>query len=606
MSSLGSHTGLCISDSSDFIDSRYQARYNALGLPTYASLRSRPWKEAIVEPSRFCVYMQHSLYHSLLAQHHKQLTPIRCADSTIAKLHRYFEEVVLENNLSALVIECLPVSSSRSAREVARVKDLARVAQSTFLFLHPEDTLSGSVLSNSPDNINLAVLDQPGQNENSERFVIISDARFAALLAAVPPDDGTEDQAGDLVVWTFEPDVVYSALEYLMARVTAEHPYAAKPFAQAVRASTPKATSLHLTLGVTTKLARLLQEQAERETAVNRIATAIRNSLDLEGVLQTAADEVGRALNVKCCAVRVISDLVGTEMTKRRFRSDANLETADGEFLGDLETISRSLITLPEMQIVDGDYPRAESPFADAVVPLIYQGTLVGFLLVRTDDPARVWADNELMLLRTVADQLTVAVNQARLFAQMQQLALTDELTGCFNRRWFEMQFERDLQMASRISQPLSLIILDLDNFKDINDAAGHETGDLALRLLADSVRANLRAVDTAVRYGGDEFVVILPQANIQGGLIVAERLRSRVEQIEVPGFGRLTASLGLATFPVHGSSRDTLLQAADRALYTSKELGRNRISTPPDDAQSISKESLLNAEPKVDLIHKI
>jgi diguanylate cyclase (GGDEF)-like protein len=544
--------------------------------------------------------MQHSLYHSLLAQHHKQLTPIRCADSTIAKLHRYFEEVVLENNLSALVIESLPVSSSRSAREVARVKDLARVAQNTFLFLHPEDTLSGSVLSKAGENINLAVLDQRDPSESCERFVIISDARFAALLAAMPPDDGREDQAGDLVVWTFEPDVVYSALEYLMARVTAEHPYAAQPFTLAVRASTPKATSLHLTLGVTTKLARLLQEQAERETAVNHIATAIRNSLNLEGVLQTAADEVGRALNVKCCAVRVITEPGGAEMTKRRFRSDASLETAEVEFLGDLETISESLAFLPEMQIMDGDHPHAESPFADAVVPLVYQESLVGFLLVRTDDPARVWADNELMLLRTVADQLTVAVNQARLFARMEQLALTDELTGCFNRRWFEMQFERDLQMAKRISQPLSLIILDLDNFKEINDRAGHETGDLALRLLADSVRANLRAVDTAVRYGGDEFVVILPQANIQGGLIVAERLRSRIEQIEVPGFGRLTASLGLATFPVHGSSRDTLLQAADRALYTSKELGRNEISTPPDGSRSIPTEFPLTGEPRL------
>jgi diguanylate cyclase (GGDEF)-like protein len=167
------------------------------------------------------------------------------------------------------------------------------------------------------------------------------------------------------------------------------------------------------------------------------------------------------------------------------------------------------------------------------------------------------------------------------------------------------MQFERDLQMATRISQPLSLIMLDVDNFKEINDAAGHETGDLALRLLADSVRANLRAVDTAVRYGGDEFVVILPQANIQGGLIVAERLRSRIQQIEVPGFGRLSASLGLATFPVHGSSRDTLLLAADRALYTSKESGRNRISTPPEDARSMSVKSQVDDPPKADLIQK-
>ncbi|MFN2513703.1 MAG: GGDEF domain-containing protein, partial [Pyrinomonadaceae bacterium] len=118
---------------------------------------------------------------------------------------------------------------------------------------------------------------------------------------------------------------------------------------------------------------------------------------------------------------------------------------------------------------------------------------------------------------------------------------------------------------------------------------------------LADSVRSNLREVDTAVRYGGDEFVVILPQANIQGGLVVAERLRARVEQIEVPGFGRLSASLGLSTFPVHGSSRDTLIQAADRALYTSKELGRNRISTPPDDFRS----SATPDDQKADLIQK-
>jgi diguanylate cyclase (GGDEF)-like protein len=532
----------------------------------------------------------YTLYHSLLAQHHKQLTPILCADSMIANLHRYFEEVVLENSLSALVIESLPLSSSRSAREVGRVRELVGVAQDTFLFLHPADTLSKSVIPNTVETLNLTVLDQNDQDQHRERFVVISDTRFAALLVSVAPDDGAEDRDGDLVVWTFEPDVVYSALEYLMSRVTAEHPYVAGPFAQAVRASTPKATSLHLTLGVTTKLARLLQQQAERETAVNRIATAIRKSLDLQGVLQTAADEVGRALNVKCCAVRVNSELVGREITKRRFRSDVGAETADEEFLSDLETIGKRLETLPEFRVVDGDHPQPDSTFADAVVPLIYQGVLLGFLLVRTDDPARVWADDELMLLRTVADQLTVAVNQARLFDQMQQLALTDELTGCFNRRWFEMQFERDLQMAIRMRQPLSLIILDIDNFKEINDAAGHETGDLALRLLADSVRSNLRAVDTAVRYGGDEFVVILPQANIEGGLVVGERLRSRIEQIEVPGFGRMSASLGLATFPVHGSSRDTLIQAADRGLYTSKELGRNRISTAPDESQSTPK----------------
>ena len=121
--------------------------------------------------------------------------------------------------------------------------------------------------------------------------------------------------------------------------------------------------------------------------------------------------------------------------------------------------------------------------------------------------------------------------------------------------------------------------MLDLDNFKHINDQAGHDAGDVALCMLADNLRAELRAVDTAARFGGDEFVIILPQANTEGAVIVAERLRTRIEQMEVPGFGKVTSSFGVATFPDHASSRDTLVVAADRALYNSKDAGRNRVS---------------------------
>jgi len=133
--------------------------------------------------------------------------------------------------------------------------------------------------------------------------------------------------------------------------------------------------------------------------------------------------------------------------------------------------------------------------------------------------------------------------------------------------------------MATRMRQPLSLIMLDFDNFKDINDQAGHETGDVALRLLAEALRSELRAIDTAARFGGDEFVIIVPQATTEGAVIVAERLRKRIEQLEVPGFGRVTSSFGVATFPTHASSRDSLVVAADRSLYDSKNGGRNRVS---------------------------
>jgi diguanylate cyclase (GGDEF)-like protein len=163
----------------------------------------------------------------------------------------------------------------------------------------------------------------------------------------------------------------------------------------------------------------------------------------------------------------------------------------------------------------------------------------------------------------------------------MQVQALTDGLTGCYNRRSFELQLERDLHLATRMRQPLSLIMLDLDNFKHINDKAGHGTGDAALRTVAESLRAELRAVDSAARFGGDEFAIILPQADTEGALLVAERLRKRIEETMIPGYGLGTASFGLATFPNHASSRDLLVVAADRALYDSKNNGRNRVSFP-------------------------
>jgi diguanylate cyclase (GGDEF)-like protein len=525
----------------------------------------------------------YSLYHSLIAQHSRQLTPVRCAESTISQLSRYFEDVVLENNLAALVIESLPTSHERLPREITRLRELGKVAQSSFLMVTAEDTISKLMLNRGRDDSKSVVLEKTDQNGSYERFVVIADARFSALLASIHTDGDDENSAGDLVVWTFEPDIVYSALEYLMARVTAEHSFHAAAFANSVRVSMPKATSLQLTLGVTTKLARLLQEQAEREIAVNRIATAMRSSQRLEDILQTAANEVGRALGTPACVVRVHGELVGGEVTKSS-DSLANNSGDSEKFSAHLDEIGYRLTISPKTYVDDDDHRETSSEFAQAAVPLIYQGNAVGFLLVRSDDSSRVWADNELMLLHTVADQLTVAVNQARLFAQMEQQALTDALTGCFNRRSFDLQLERDLHLATRTRQPLSLIMIDLDHFKRINDRAGHETGDIALRMLADALRVELRAVDTAVRFGGDEFAVILPQADVEGALLVAERLRARIEEIPVPGYGNMTASIGLASFPVHASSRDNLVVAADRALYNSKNFGRNCVSTPSDE----------------------
>jgi diguanylate cyclase (GGDEF)-like protein len=524
----------------------------------------------------------HSLYDVLLTQHPRQLTPVRCAYSTILQLHRYFEDVVLENNLGALVIESLPLSAKRPAREKARVRDLARGGRRAFFFVDQADPLNELVTGVGARSVAAPViLPQAKHNQVNEHFLVIADARFSALVATVR---GRADQGrlgGDEVFWTFEPDIVYSALEYLMARVSAEHPYHATEFGTAVRTSMPKATSLQLTVSVTTKLAHLLQEQASREIAVNRIATAIRESLELGVILQKTVDEVGTALNVGSCALRVDAETAEQALNYFYF-GDGSEDAASKQdkVIADLDLHCSRLAEHPETIIQDADdeTDSGAEKLPSATVPLIFHERLIGVLQVTAADPLRVWGENEILLLRTVANQVAVAVNHAGLFAQIQQQALTDALTGCYNRRSFEMQLDREMQVAKRQHQPLSLMMLDLDRFKQLNDSAGHDAGDDALRRLAVCFRQELRGVDSAARFGGDEFALILPQAYAEGAQIVAERLRARIEGIHISGFGNLSASIGIATFPAHGSSRSDLVIAADAALYSAKRAGRNRV----------------------------
>ncbi len=159
-----------------------------------------------------------------------------------------------------------------------------------------------------------------------------------------------------------------------------------------------------------------------------------------------------------------------------------------------------------------------------------------------------------------------------------EEAAFTDHLTGLANRRRFERQLEREITRSLRYEHRFCLVLVDIDNFKLVNDTHGHEAGDEAIRRLANTLQAGTRGIDMAARMGGEEFAVILPETDFEGGFDVAERLRQALKAVEIPLVGHITASFGVAEFPSSATSARELLAAADAAMYEAKRAGRDCV----------------------------
>lgn len=184
--------------------------------------------------------------------------------------------------------------------------------------------------------------------------------------------------------------------------------------------------------------------------------------------------------------------------------------------------------------------------------------------------------------LGLLSNQIAAALGIARAYETMAQRAAHDGMTQLLNRASFEEQSTQALQRAMRLERPLSLLIMDIDHFKSVNDTYGHAVGDEVIRAVASTIRSQVRRIDIAARYGGEEFVVVLEDTDTQGAYLFAERLRERVgalmHQSEQQAF-RATISIGVASFPTHAAHIQTLLEYADAALYQSKRAGRNRVT---------------------------
>jgi diguanylate cyclase (GGDEF)-like protein len=208
------------------------------------------------------------------------------------------------------------------------------------------------------------------------------------------------------------------------------------------------------------------------------------------------------------------------------------------------------------------------------------QGEMFGVLHLRSGSLRPERPDQRGILL-TTGDDIALAFANLRLRETLRDQSIRDPLTGLYNRRYMEESLEREVRRAARGQHSLGIVMMDLDHFKEFNDAYGHAAGDALLRELGGLFRSFVRAEDIACRYGGEEFTLILPEATLDGARQRAERLREGVKQLHVKppleGLSAVTLSLGVAAFPDHGTSGDVLLRLADRALYQAKAEGRDR-----------------------------
>ena len=252
--------------------------------------------------------------------------------------------------------------------------------------------------------------------------------------------------------------------------------------------------------------------------------------------------------------------------------------------------LTGDILNLHDTYMIPPDRPYAFDSRVDArlsyrtqsilVVPLQDPtGNILGVLeLINAQDRGQtVPFDSQYeSLVRSLASQAAVAIRNARL----EDLSFKDALTDVYNRRYFTIRMEEEFKRHTRFHEPLSLAILDVDHFKDVNDRFGHRAGDEALRDIARLLLKHSRSFSVVTRYGGDEFAIILVNAAKTGAVTYAERVRSVIEQ-HAFRHGATTVSLGVACLPEDGSSAEDLIVAADRGLYDAKRLGRNRVSVP-------------------------
>jgi diguanylate cyclase (GGDEF)-like protein len=351
-----------------------------------------------------------------------------------------------------------------------------------------------------------------------------------------------------------------------------------------LRRSESRLIKLFDTLNMRTSELEKSQAQLEMIYENTRILAAI---LDNDGVIREVMRIMGSTLRYQTCAA-IFIDKWGQYYYRARSisgRQNFHLKAIEikNTDLVHRVTEMHEPIRLKDIHGRDDYQPLMPTSSSVMIVPMISHNQTHG-LLVAEEDAIDAYAERDVQFLSIVARSAALALENAELTRQMEELTIIDELTETYNYRYFIQKLQEEKKRALRYDLPVSLIMVDIDWFKKLNDSYGHEVGNIVLKELSRVIKRCIRDVDIFARYGGEEFVIILPQTPQIEASVLGERIRETIEHtiIDAGNAGKLkiTVSIGVSSFPENGKSHEDLVSIADQALYRAKGLGKNLVCT--------------------------
>ncbi|MEP6643700.1 MAG: sensor domain-containing diguanylate cyclase [Acidobacteriaceae bacterium] len=338
------------------------------------------------------------------------------------------------------------------------------------------------------------------------------------------------------------------------------------------------------------QLHALERRRASQLEVINAIAQQTTAVLDLQNLLSKVCVLVQQAFRVSHVSV-LLKDQ--TDVVIRAQYGTLTARIPEGGRLAAAEGLWGQALQSGKI-IIENDVTKADDyvglyleSASRMCIPLLSFGHVLG-VLVLDSEHKRAFLPADIQPLESVADICATAIQNAYYVERVKQLAYLDGLTGIFNRRYFELRIAEEIERARRFGTGMAVIMMDIDQFKRLNDEFGHLLGDEVLRQVSSVFHQELRKMDVSCRYGGEEFAILLSETTAADAHIVAEKLRVLVAGWEFPGVPRaVTVSGGVAIYGEHGRTRDELIKEADAALYAAKQAGRNRVCVAPkrDDA---------------------